>query len=284
MLSWRTRGSRRRGEVTAAGQQPARPRDDLQSNRQTGDPASSPAASPPRTPACRFDRRSWRRRARWDAAREASPTTAGASKCATWSRGRGSSRFPARAISAGKSASRVPSAAQRAIALSTGQQVNIAIPLTRASAIVGRDLRRVSVSPSPPLVSRCCGRRWCVIDGISSRWRMRHDGRHRRIPLHSLPAGEYFVTASARVAPPDSVVQTTLPPTFYPGTGGFRDRRRRCASRPGAETVADFPLVERSHRPSERLCRARPRPTGRMRFSVWRLTPASWRARLAPAE
>jgi hypothetical protein len=129
-----------------------------------------------------------------------------------------------------------------AITMTNGQRVNIEIPLTRGSAIVGRvfdelgepvTAARVSVL-RPTMVRH---RRY--LEPIGEGDFTDDTGAFR---LHSLPAGEYYVTASARVAPPDSVVQTTLSPTYYPGTGDFASAQRVRVA-PGSETVADFPLL-----------------------------------------
>ena len=61
--------------------------------------------------------------------------------------------------------------------------------------------------------------------------------------LHSLPAGEYYVTASARLAPPDSVVQTTLSPTYYPGTADF-SAAQKVRVTPGADAFINDTRVD----------------------------------------
>ena len=105
--------------------------------------------------------------------------------------------------------------------MSGSQQVNADIPLTRASAIVGRvndeygePVTAARVTVMRPRMAR--ERRY--LEPVGEGDVTDDTGAFR---LHSLPAGEYFVTASARVAPPDSVVQTTFVPTFYPGTADF---------------------------------------------------------------
>ena len=59
--------------------------------------------------------------------------------------------------------------------------------------------------------------------------------------LHGLAPGEYYVTAALRVAPLDSVVQTTYAPTYYPGTGSFAEARRIFIGA-GGDVHIDFPV------------------------------------------
>ena len=60
--------------------------------------------------------------------------------------------------------------------------------------------------------------------------------------LHGLAAGEYFLTASLRVAPADSIVQTTYAPSYYPGTASFAEAQRIVLA-PGSDVVVDFPVM-----------------------------------------
>ena len=60
--------------------------------------------------------------------------------------------------------------------------------------------------------------------------------------IHGLPAGEYYVAASLRVAPVESVVQTTYAPTYYPGTGNFTEGQRVLLT-PGNDVIVDFPVM-----------------------------------------
>lgn len=60
--------------------------------------------------------------------------------------------------------------------------------------------------------------------------------------LYGLPPGEYYVTASLRTAPVDSVVQTTYAPTYYPGTASFAEARRITISA-GTDVAVDFPVL-----------------------------------------
>ena len=128
------------------------------------------------------------------------------------------------------------------IPLSSGQQVSVEIPLSRASAVVGRifdengepvTAARVAVLRSTMVRNRR------HLEEVGEPDSTDDTGAFR---IHSLPPGEYFVTASARLAPPDSVVQTTLAPTFYPGTADFALAQKvRVAS--GAEASAEFALL-----------------------------------------
>ena len=135
-----------------------------------------------------------------------------------------------------------PFGREQPIPLTAGQQVGVEIPLTRASAIVGRILdeygepitaARVAVL-RPTMVRN---RRY--LEQVGEADSTDDTGTFR---VHSLPAGEYFVTASARLAPPESVVQTTLSPTFYPGTADFALAQKvRVTS--GGEASVDFALL-----------------------------------------
>jgi hypothetical protein len=60
--------------------------------------------------------------------------------------------------------------------------------------------------------------------------------------IHGLPPGEYYVTASLRVAPVESVVQTTHAPTYYPGAANFAEAQRVLLA-PGADVAVDFPVL-----------------------------------------
>jgi hypothetical protein len=60
--------------------------------------------------------------------------------------------------------------------------------------------------------------------------------------IYGLPPGDYFVGASLRVAPSDSVVETTYAPTYYPGTGDLAGAQRIRLTL-GTEATAVFPLL-----------------------------------------
>ncbi len=130
----------------------------------------------------------------------------------------------------------------RPIDVASGQRVAIEVPLTRASAIAGRvfdeygepvTAARVTVLRPRMLNSRR------YLEPVGEGDQTDDTGAFR---LHSLPAGDYYVTASARVAPPDSAVQTTLSPTYYPGTGDFTAAQKIRVG-PGADTFISFALL-----------------------------------------
>jgi hypothetical protein len=129
-----------------------------------------------------------------------------------------------------------------AITLTAGQKVNVDIPLTRASAIVGRivDEYGEPVTAARVTVLRpTMARHQRYLEAVGEGDFTDDTGAFR---LHSLPAGDYYVTASTRFAPPDSVVQTTMAPTYYPGTGDFAFAQKVRVG-PAAEAVIDFPLL-----------------------------------------
>jgi hypothetical protein len=64
--------------------------------------------------------------------------------------------------------------------------------------------------------------------------------------IYGLPPGDYYVAASLRMAPADSVVQTTYSPTYYPGTGDLADAQRVRVGL-GTEATAIFPLLPIRH-------------------------------------
>jgi hypothetical protein len=130
----------------------------------------------------------------------------------------------------------------RPIDVASGQRVTFDVPLTRASAITGRvsDEFGEPVTAARVIVlrSRMSGSRR-YLEPVGQADQTDDTGSFR---VHSLPAGEYYVTASARLAPPDSVVQTTLSPTYYPGTGDFGAAQKvRVAA--GADAYISFPLL-----------------------------------------
>jgi hypothetical protein len=60
--------------------------------------------------------------------------------------------------------------------------------------------------------------------------------------VYGLPPGDYYVGASLRVAPVDSIVETTYAPTYFPGTGNLAEAQRIKLAL-GGEANAVFPLL-----------------------------------------
>jgi hypothetical protein len=141
-----------------------------------------------------------------------------------------------------KSGQSRPFGRTRPIAVGSGQQISIDVPLTRASAIAGRIYDEfgepVTAARVTVLRARMANERR-YLEPVGEGDQTDDTGAFR---LHSLPAGDYYVTASARIAPPDSVVQTTLSPTYYPGTGDFAAAQKVRVT-PGADAFVSFPLL-----------------------------------------
>ena len=128
------------------------------------------------------------------------------------------------------------------ISLTSGQRFTADIPLTRGGAISGRiyDASGESVA------------------GLQVRvYRTRMEGGSRRLKavgaadltddtgafrVYGLPPGDYYVAASLRVAPIDSIVETTYAPTYFPGTGDLAEAQRIKLGM-GTEATATFPLL-----------------------------------------
>lgn len=128
------------------------------------------------------------------------------------------------------------------ITLTRGQRVSANVPLSRGGVITGR----VSDESGEPLA------------GLRVRvYRAKMVGGYRRLEdvgaadqtddtgayrIFGLPPGDYYVAASLRMAPADSVVQTTYSPTYYPGTGELAAAQRIRVDL-GTESTAIFPLL-----------------------------------------
>lgn len=141
-----------------------------------------------------------------------------------------------------KSGQSRPFGRARPIDVASGQRITFNVPLTRASAITGRVYDEygepVTAARVAVLRPRMMGNRR-FLEPVGDSDQTDDTGAFR---VHSLPAGEYYVTASARLAPPDSVVQTTLSPSYYPGTGDFAAAQKVRVA-PGADAFISFPLL-----------------------------------------
>lgn len=137
---------------------------------------------------------------------------------------------------------RRPFQAPHPIALANGQRFTADIPLTRGGAISGRifDAAGDSVAGAQVRVYRAViqqgSRRLKAVGATDSTDDL---GAFR---VYGLPPGDYYVAASLRVAPIDSVVETTYAPTYFPGTGDLAEAQRVKLGL-GAEITATFPLL-----------------------------------------
>jgi len=129
-----------------------------------------------------------------------------------------------------------------AIALTRGQQFIADIPLTRGGAISGRvyDASGDSLAGLHVRVYRAVTEQGSRrLKAVGSADFTDDTGAFR---VYGLPPGDYYVAASLRVAPIDSVVQTTYAPTYFPGTGDIAEAQRIKLGL-GAEATATFQLL-----------------------------------------
>jgi hypothetical protein len=128
------------------------------------------------------------------------------------------------------------------ISLKQGERFTADIPLTRGGAISGRvyDGSGDSLAGLQVRVYRATmeqGVRRLKAVGLPD---MTDDtGAYR---VYGLPPGDYYVAASLRVAPLDSIVETTYSPTYFPGTPSLAEAQRIKLGL-GAEASATFPLL-----------------------------------------
>ena len=128
------------------------------------------------------------------------------------------------------------------IVVSDGQRFIADMALTRASAINGRVFDEFG---EPLAAVRINVMRSRMVD---KRRRLEPVGQGDltddtgAFRVYGLPPGEYFVSASLRVAPVDSVIRTTYSPTYYPGTGNHAEAQRVLLA-PGSEANIAFPLL-----------------------------------------
>ncbi len=128
------------------------------------------------------------------------------------------------------------------IRLTQGQTFTADIPLTRGGAISGRvyDASGDSLGGLHVRVYRATmeqGMRRLKAVGQAD---LTDDTGAFRV--YGLPPGDYYVAASLRVAPIDSVVETTYAPTYFPGTSDLSEAQRIKLGL-GAEATATFQLL-----------------------------------------
>jgi Carboxypeptidase regulatory-like domain len=128
------------------------------------------------------------------------------------------------------------------ISLTQGQTFTADILLTRGGAISGRvyDSSGDSLGGLHVRVYRATieqGMRRLKAVGLAD---LTDDTGAFRV--YGLPPGDYYVAASLRVAPIDSVVETTYAPTYFPGTSDLSEAQRIRLGL-GAEATATFQLL-----------------------------------------
>lgn len=126
--------------------------------------------------------------------------------------------------------------------LAARQRLTAEIPLTRGGVILGRVFDEAG-EPLAGLQVRVyrarMSRGYRRLEAVGAADQTDDTGSYR---IYGLAPGDYYVAASLRVAPPDSVVQTTYSPTYYPGTGDVVEAQRIRLGL-GAEATAVFPLL-----------------------------------------
>jgi len=128
------------------------------------------------------------------------------------------------------------------ITLAARQRLEVDIQLSRGGVIAGRifdqggePLAGLQVKVYRARMSQ--GYRRLETVGVPDR--TDDTGAYR---IYALPPGDYYVGASLRMAPADSIVETTYAPTYYPGTGDIGEAQRIRIGL-GSEATAVFPLL-----------------------------------------
>lgn len=128
------------------------------------------------------------------------------------------------------------------ISLARGQRVSTIVPLSRGGVIAGR----VADESGEPLAGlRVRVYRAKMVRGhrqLEDVGAADYTDDHGAYRIFGLPPGDYYVAASLRMAPLDSVVQTTYSPTYYPGTGELAEAQRIRVDL-GTESTAIFSLL-----------------------------------------
>jgi hypothetical protein len=128
------------------------------------------------------------------------------------------------------------------VSLTAGQTFTADILLTRGGAISGRvyDASGDSLGGLHVRVYRAImehGTRRLKAVGLAD---LTDDTGAFRV--YGLPPGDYYVAAALRVAPIDSVVETTYAPTYFPGTSDLAEAQRIRLGL-GSEAAATFQLL-----------------------------------------
>lgn len=128
------------------------------------------------------------------------------------------------------------------VSIAARQRLEVDIPLTRGGVIAGRVFDQ-SGEPLAGLQVKAYRARMSQgyrrLESVGMPDRTDDTGAYR---IYALPPGDYYVAASLRMAPADSVVETTYAPTYYPGTGDLGEAERIRIGL-GSEATAVFPLL-----------------------------------------
>ena len=132
------------------------------------------------------------------------------------------------------------------VTLAPRQRLTADIPLTRGGVIMGRVFDE-NGEPLAGLQVRVYRARTVQgfrrLESVALGDRTDDTGAYR---IYALPPGDYYVAASLRMAPADSIVETTYAPTYYPGTSDLGEAQRIRVGL-GTEATAVFPLLPVRH-------------------------------------
>ncbi|HZM58299.1 MAG TPA: carboxypeptidase regulatory-like domain-containing protein [Vicinamibacterales bacterium] len=132
------------------------------------------------------------------------------------------------------------------VTIAPRQRVTADVPLTRGGVIMGRVFDE-NGEPLADLQVRVYRARMSQgfrrLESVGLGDRTDDTGAYR---IYGLPPGDYYVAASLRTAPADSIVETTYAPTYYPGTSDVGEAQRIRVGL-GAEATAVFPLLPVRH-------------------------------------
>jgi carboxypeptidase family protein len=126
------------------------------------------------------------------------------------------------------------------------QRFTADVPMTRGGIIVGRVFDE-NGEPLAGLQVRVYRARMTQgfrrLESVGLGDRTDDTGAYR---IYGLPPGDYYVAASHRTAPADSIIETTYAPTYYPGTSDLGEAQRVRVGL-GTEVAAVFPLLPVRH-------------------------------------
>jgi hypothetical protein len=129
------------------------------------------------------------------------------------------------------------------IVLSRGRErVTADFSIPRASAIAGRVYDELGEPVSNVRVTAFRARMAQGRRRLEAVGRVDQTDDTGSFRLYGLPPGQYYVAASLRVAPADSLVDTTYAPTYFPGTGNLAEAQRVSLD-VGGEGIAEFQLL-----------------------------------------